>query len=261
MPQLVGNSLGLTGLRSPGAGGGRAGGPFPVNAVHFDGTNDNLTRGAGLTGAADGEDLLLSIWVNMTGQDDETHHIISNVNNNFIFTRLLDNKFQFSVRSPAPATIWDVSTDTLYSTTDNPGWHHILIAAQLDGTPVGQVYVDDVEAAVTEATAPTNGDIDFTTTNHAIGGTVAGGFRLEGDLAEVYLTNEYLDISSEANRRLFIDSNQFPVDLGSDGSTPTGTAALLFFSGATATWHTNDGTGGGYTETGALTDASTSPSD
>ena len=72
---------------------------------------------------------------------------------------------------------------------------------------------------------------------------------------------EYLDISVENNRRKFIDADGFPVDLGSDGSTPTGIAAIMFFSGATVSWHTNDGSGGGFTENGALTDAATSPSD
>jgi len=32
-------------------------------------------------------------------------------------------------------------------------------------------------------------------------------------------------------------------------------------SGDTATWHTNKGGGGGFTENGALTTSSTSPSD
>src|SRR3546814_7073174 len=44
-----------------------------------------------------------------------------------------------------------------------------------------------------------------------------------------------------------------------DGSTPTGSAPLVFLSGATASWHTNKGTGGGFTENGALTDAATDP--
>lgn len=43
------------------------------------------------------------------------------------------------------------------------------------------------------------------------------------------------------------------------GGNPTGTDPLVFFSGATASWHTNQGSGGGFTENGALTDAATNP--
>ena len=65
----------------------------------------------------------------------------------------------------------------------------------------------------------------------------------------------------EANRRKFIDVDGKPVDLGSDGSTPTGTVPLMFFSGPTDDWHINKGSVGGFTETGAFTDAPYSPSD
>ena len=64
----------------------------------------------------------------------------------------------------------------------------------------------------------------------------------------------------EATRRKFISANGKPVDLGSDCSAPTGTAPAVCFSGDATTFGTNKGTGGTFTLTGTLTDASTSPS-
>ena len=63
------------------------------------------------------------------------------------------------------------------------------------------------------------------------------------------------------NRRKFIDPNKDPVDLGEAGQFPTGTSPLVFLANPTASWQTNLGTGGNFTENGALTDGSSSPSD
>lgn len=249
----IGKGRAVVGAPAP-AGGG-------VNAVHFDGTNDNLLRGAGLTGAVDGENLLLSFWFNFTGNDAVTNYLFSNALGRVLLTRGADDLIFFRVRTSSPTTIWDWKSVAKFSTTINAGWNHLLIAAQLDVTPVGQVYVGDSALSITEATAPTNGSIDLTDTNYSIGSTVSQTARLNADLAEFYMTNEYLDIGIEANRRKFIDAAGKPADLGEGGITPTGTLPLVFLSGDTDAWHTNKGSGGGFTETGALTDAATSPSD
>jgi hypothetical protein len=55
--------------------------------------------------------------------------------------------------------------------------------------------------------------------------------------------------------------NGKPVNLGTNGQTPTGTIPAMFFSGDASGFPTNQGTGGAFTLTGSLTNASTSPSD
>jgi hypothetical protein len=121
------------------------------------------------------------------------------------------------------------------------------------------MYVNDANAS--PSASPSNTTIDYTIADWAVGGDVGGSNLADGDVAEVFFTDEYLDISVVANRRKFITAGLRPVDVGSDGSTPTGTAALIYLSGATSTWHTNDGSGGGFTENGALSDGADSPSD
>ena len=73
--------------------------------------------------------------------------------------------------------------------------------------------------------------------------------------------SSFLDITTESNRRKFIDENGFPVDLGATGQLPLGADPLCFFSGATPAWQTNKGDGGGFTENGTLVTATTFPSD
>src|SRR4051812_22167887 len=48
----------------------------PGTAV-FDGSNDYLTRDAGLTGASDNKLGTLSMWINKTGSDGATKRLIS----------------------------------------------------------------------------------------------------------------------------------------------------------------------------------------
>jgi hypothetical protein len=81
-----------------------------------------------------------------------------------------------------------------------------------------------------------------------------------GLVADYYLNlATSFDLSVEANRRKFITACKSAVLLGATGSKPTGTAPILFQSGATEAWHTNKGTGGGFTENGALSTASSKP--
>ena len=86
--------------------------------------------------------------------------------------------------------------------------------------------------------------------------TSSGSNKFNGDLADFWLDpGTYIDLSDPANRRKFRDASGNPVYLGADGSKPTGTAPDIFLSGNTEDWHTNKGTGGGFTENGALTDS------
>lgn len=266
MPQLVGYSqslvmLGTIGGGNPPVGAGSDPAEVTVNAVHFDGTNDFLTRGADLTGNADTDAFLLSLWFDMTGGDAANKNFVDHDNDRINLTRLFGGAIRITLRNSSDTILWTADTDVDYTTSTNSGWNHLLIAANLGSTPTGLVYVNDAQVSLTESTSPTTGTIDWTTTDYEFGGVLGGGQEIDADIAEVYMTNETLDISMISCRRKFISSNGKPVDLESDGSGPTGTAALIYFSGATATWHTNDGTGGGFTENGALTDGSSSPSD
>ncbi len=83
------------------------------------------------------------------------------------------------------------------------------------------------------------------------------------DVAEVYLNlAESIDIDVSANVEKFRSSAGKPVDLGATGSTPTGTAPIIYLSGDATGFLTNKGTGGSFTvATGSLSTAGTSPSD
>ena len=81
----------------------------------------------------------------------------------------------------------------------------------------------------------------------------------EYDACEIYITNEAVDWSVEANRLKFVDNTGKPVGLGSDGSDLTGTAAKHYAPDGDLT--NNLGTESNWTENGTIPGASTSPSD
>jgi len=235
-----------------------SGGAFQVDAVTFDGASDYLNRGADLTGNADGKQGIVSFWVNFNSDDSVTDSIYETPNNKFRILREEDTK-DITIQGSDSG-----NTQRLFLRVDNPilatdGWTHVLAAWDLANT-TAQLYVNDVSDV--SATTAQNADLDYTETDHTIGATPSGTDKLNADLAEFYFnTDEYLDLSVEANRRKFIDANGKPVDLGSDGSLPTGTSPIIYLNGPATGFETNNGTGGNFTENGALTDASTSPSD
>lgn len=232
--------------------------PFQVNAVHFDGTSDYLTRGGGLTGAADSKVGTISAWINLTGGNGAVMAVVASEGVTFGLTRLDTSELRVRAENSAGTTILAAQTSNTY--TDSSGWVHILSSWDLASTTV-YLYISDVVDLASTPKTVTNDTIDYTVTNWSVGSYTNANGKLNADLADLWFDDSYMNISLEANRRKFIDASGNPVNLGTTGANPTGSSPLVFMSGATDSWHTNKGTGGGFTENGALTTASTSPSD
>lgn len=254
-----------------GAGGG-GGDPaeITVNAVEFDGTNDYLTRDAQLTGIADSKSGIFSCWINKNGDGtaDALLAIDSTVNSSgtdkFEIRIDANNSVIVIGRNAGGSVI--VLTIGPQTVEASDGWVHILAAWDLAASKL-VIYVDDAAYDDTPDTM-TNDTINYAVADAGIGqqwksdGDPDPATIFHGGMAELYFQDgEFLDLTEESNRRKFISSNGKPVDLGSDGSDPTGTQPVVYLTGATNAWHTNKGSGGGFTEVGALTTASSSPSD
>ncbi len=231
---------------------------YSPNAVKFDGANDYLTRGADLTGIADGTAGLFSAWVRLDDADAVLQTLLANLLSTarFNVTRTAANKFRFFARTSVPATILDQATTATYQASAK--WIHLLASWDLTAT-TAYIYINDV-ADVT-STTKTNGTIDYVTAtpNWSVGSETDGTNKFYGSLSEVYFTNTFLDISNSTNRRKFIDASGLPVSLGSDGSTPTGTAPIVYLKGDSSAFGVNSGTGGNFTVNGALEKSSTTP--
>jgi hypothetical protein len=227
---------------------------YRPNPVNFDGTNDFLSLTGSLS-AADSKLFTGSLWARRTGafatpdvniargETGGAHRWAVNFASTdqlIITARDLSAVQQLAIRAATPVT----ETDT--------NWHHFMWSIDMASASNRHVYRDGVEDIL--VVTYTDTVLDFTTDNVGVSGDATGAGKFVGDLAQVYMNfGEFIDLSILSNREKFIQGGG-PVDLGADGSLPTGNVPNLFLNGPTATWATNLGTGGGFTENGALTD-------
>lgn len=231
-------------------------GGYSANAVRFDGSTDYIRKLGGIGGTSN-RLLTLSLWANLKGGDTSQHIFVAESNLGFFVYRNTGKQVIVEGYDGAFSLTVSMTSAGLYTTTS--GWIHIL--ASSNGTS-GHLYINDADDLSGSPTFDSADNIPWGGTGTwAVGATDVGFDKANADMADVWVDDSYLDLSAAANRRKFIDASGKPVDLGSDGSTPTGSSPLMFFSGATASWHTNKGTGGGFSEVGALTNGTDSPSD
>ena len=241
------------------ASGGRA---YLIEGVVFDGVNDYMTSDDDL--GVDGKEGILSFWAKIN-QDGATFEISEPSGGNFGIRHDNGNRYRIQCWNNTNNTlVMRVSTDLQWTISD--GWHHVLVSWN-NATGFRELYIDDVDdKAAGSVSVNQDCGYDSQITNMVIGAAGGGGQKFVGDVADFYFNStESLDITVESNRRKFIDSDGKPVDLGSDGSTPTGTQATIFCTvadgGVASDFNTNQGSVGAFTTIGALTLSSTSPSD
>ena len=240
-----------------------------VDSADFDGTNDYMTRGAGLTGAADSKLGIISFWCRIDAGDGTTRLLqssattVGGATQGFRVFANTTNGIEFLGTNAAASSILSITTST-NSVLAGATWRHVLCSFDMSDTAKRHLYLNDVSDL--NVATYTNDTIDYTFADWSIGARPDGAVKVDGCFAEFYLAfGQYLDFSIIANRRRFISANGKPVWLGTDGAIPTGTAPLVYQrvadGAAVATFATNLGTGGNFSITGTLTAGSTSPSD
>lgn len=220
-----------------------------TNAAQFDGTNDYLLRGAGLTGATDSKLFTFSLWVNpfsLTSISDILNGVAGVTSRFNVSTN--GSNLSITASNSVGTEILNVEGSNLV--TDQ--WIHILGSFDLASTSNRHLYINNVSNLST-VTTYTDDTIDFTLDDWSVGGDTLGARLLNGSIAELWFNpGTYLDLSIQSNRQRFISTNNRPVNLGSDGSNPIAASPLVYLSGTIDTWATNKGTGEGFTTTGAL---------
>lgn len=246
--------------------------PYTASAVHFDGATS--LHIASLT-ATDNPFYSFVGWMKLSQHeiDLQPEWFTTDPHGNFSPT-LFGNRaipgdpgfvgFQISDASA-------VNSETMQSTASLQPDTWVCVIGSIDANAArkGKIYLGDVD--VTDAaqwndnsggntypfTVASNG-LMFRFGDDDFGNFWAGDFADWRIMPGVSLLNGSGDIP-EATRRLFIDADGKPVD------PAVTTAALgaprILFSGDQTTFATNQGTGGVFTLTGSLTNASTSPSD
>lgn len=238
---------------------------YYANASQFDGTNDYLAKASAIS-AATSSGVTLAMWINPSTLPSTAGYLFD----------LSGTDYQIAIVHAADGSLAFASVDLVngraYQITSAPGaistgtWKLLMASASLNfsaGNKLGHFYLGDTSIA----SSISDPDAAFTPnfsnmTSASIGRDNGGAFdRYNGGMAEVYVSTVYTDLSVEANRRKFITAGGKPESLGTDGSLVSGSIPAVYLNNPFGTFHTNKGSGGNFTVTGALTAAATSPSD
>ena len=240
------------------------------DSADFDGTNDYMSRGAGLTGIADSKVGIFSAWF-MLSAFAGSQYLLADTDTGVAasyFGVRLDtgaNGIAVFAKNAANASICEVHGASVLSTAT---WYHLLLEWDMTRAPSSPVigYLNDSAISFSVTTA-SNDTIDYTRNNCFVGALGNGNVKFDGFMAEYYFApGQSIDLTSAANRRKFSSYGGLkPLFLGGTGALPTGTAPIIYHSlddgQAVANFATNKGTGGNFAITGTLATGASSPSD
>ncbi|MCH8330640.1 MAG: hypothetical protein IH946_04555 [Bacteroidetes bacterium] len=237
----------LTSLPSAGAGASA------ILGANFDGTNDYLTRGGGLTGISDGDELTIAARYRINTSDiTSIMRIASSTGNSTVGLFGIDEVLVMSAENSAGSDVVRALSST---TTALEAYANFLWSVKLSATAVQHLYLDDVDrltsAVLTEAET-----IDFTVADWAIGAAADGNFKIDADINAYGMWLNYWDFSSSTERRKFFNADgtwAIDNDNTSDGIIDSITP-LIWLAGEFDQWEDNKGPGEGFTVTGALTE-------
>lgn len=203
--------------------------PFSIDAVSVIGTTHGSRSGAFNT--ADAKTGIFSAWIKMDGGNGVTQQLVWIEQSGlvrFSVERFNNNTLTVFARNSSGSTRLHMESTGTITTTN--GWVHVLCAWDTAVAANNWIFITDVDQ--TSIITRVDGAIDYTGTSNGLLGRVSGAERFNGCVADLYFApGQFLDLSLTANRRKFISSAGKPIDIGSDGSTPTGTQPLLFHVG------------------------------
>jgi len=236
---------------------------YTAFAVDFNGSADYARRSDTMTGLADGKVGTVSLWFRADGGDGTLMDFISVGTagiNRMIVQKTTGNAIRLQGVNASGTTILDATTATTF--TAGAGWHHILAAWDMANSSNRAIYLDGSLDSTTWTTY-TDDTIDYLggSPRTTVGANNANTAALlwDGCISEFWFDDTYTDLSVQATREKFRSAAGKPVNLGSDGSVPTGTQPVYYFRTASPDWETNSGSAGNFTENGTLDACSTVP--
>tara|TARA_R110000764_G_scaffold208961_1_gene294602 strand:+ start:401 stop:1171 length:771 start_codon:yes stop_codon:yes gene_type:complete len=242
---------------------------YKIGAVHFDGTNDHGKLYSAMTGLSNGKELTMSYWIKMGAGSDGSAMEASMcnfpaTNRGYINERKADNKLRHYGSQTNSSTSIEITTSN--TITESSGWTHVMFSYRLASTPLIHFYVNNVDVKTVQTSNNTNVDFVASEAQHELGSVRGAQAKFKGDMADHWFTTTYIDLSDANQRAKFVVPNSIkPVDLGADGSIPTGSQPLVFFHhniGEDASdFVTNRGSAQNYVEVGELTESSSIPTD
>lgn len=206
-----------------------------------------------VAGAPTSAEFMISFWVRLKTFASDQYFIQETGNASILDTQLSDGKLVFQSWS-------GISGLTGSSIAlGNDSWSHFIASVSVSNARA-QIYVDGSSAM---SVTPTGAGHNFSNTHGWFNYQTGAVAPVDAEIAEWYIhCSASLDLSVAANLQKFRSAAGKPVDLGADGSTPTGSQPHYYHRGNAASFLTNLGSLGDATVShGALADGASSPSD
>jgi hypothetical protein len=239
----AGNNLGTGGDFTVNSGpyvGARGASEFLARSAKFNGTNQYLDRTTALSGSTTSKLVSFSYSVKFDANEGYQIGFSNGTQLNFGILNSAGKIRIIGRQNSANAVI-----DVIGSTTLSTGvWYNICGCFDMANTGSKYLYINNAA----ETLAVTN-YVDDTLNFVEPLEVAASGFgsgRVNGNIGFLWFNTEYIDFSQEANRLKFFDAFNYPVDLGADGSVPTGNQPLIYMNNDIHLG-TNLGSGGDFT--------------
>jgi Concanavalin A-like lectin/glucanases superfamily len=216
---------------------------FTEFAASGDG-NDRMTMAATATGPVDDTKFTFSAWANWSG-DNGANSFLMVRNTEFYVYKNAANQMEVYVVSGGSAALYLHGTTTI---TSGSGWHHFMGAFDMADATKRHIYVDGTEDTMTTNVFILSASLD-------IGGDNWKMFTDGSTDAHVALAGVWLKTGVYINDVTKFYSGGHPVDVGTTGQNPDGTAAHMYYSrvGAGDSFaNDSSGNGNNMTVTGAF---------
>ena len=233
-----------------------------AGAALFDGTADYLTLGGAASGSADSKKFtLLAFYKRVTINTSQR------VLNGTTAIGGGSDRFKLAIGSGNDfrLTAWDTGGTLTYqrnnatAQTDTTNWHSLLWSVDIDAGAgnADHIYIDDSEdeaggGIFTDAT------FDFTLAEWSVGSYPGGDDKWDGCLGPLgFWPGLYLDLTTEANRRLFHTGDSVPKLAATLNTSPivSSITPSIWLTNGFATYQEDEsGNSNDFTENGTLAD-------
>lgn len=175
-----------------------------AESVDIDGDNDFLSLSSDFVGNTDSKTFTFSCWVYFTKDLDFYIYQAANGFFEIDYDNAVKN-IRVKGYNSSGTKILDGQTNNIPTNT----FLNILVSCDMSDSNKRHIYINDSLDTTTWSTY-SNFEIDFTRLTHSIGAGATGTKKLNGRPSNVFLAYEYVDLSIESNRRIFITPDLKP---------------------------------------------------
>ena len=252
-----------------------------TDSVDFD-NSTAVSKDSGMTGISSSKSGMMSTWVNFHSFQGQ-NWILRCSQGSILFSVLANGYLEFTLKNTDVGggnggNIWPSWTILHMVSNSAPAlnidtWYHIYVGWDLANSR-GWMYLNDTNILAAGGTyVNTTMNYFYYDQNLIPQWSISTNYHdslsdyIDASMYDFYFNHTaYKDFSNVTNRRLFIKSNGKPEDLGSDGSTPTGSSPIMYLHNnagdAGDDFKLNRGTGGDFEVQGApLAISADSPND